>query len=82
MGYRFKKNGVDDFYIRLSDAGVVRASARSAGVACYMPGTETYGRTIPKEVRDTVVAEFRENAKLLNELADYMESAENLRWSH
>lgn len=82
MGYCFKKDGAEDFYIRLCDTGTVRAAACNVGFLQFMPDTERDGRGIPKEAVHVLVVEFREQAKVLNKLADYMDNANNLRWDH
>ena len=82
MGYRFRKNEADDFYLRLCDAGVVRSVASNVGAAQQMPDPDGDGATLTDETRDVMVKELREQSKLLNNLANYMENAKNLRWSH
>jgi len=82
MGYLFHKKDAEPFYIRLSDAGVVRAAASIEGLRPLMPETESRGGKIPLSDRILLASTFREQARVLTALADYFDGAEELRWGH
>lgn len=82
MGYRFHKKDGQPFYVQLSTASVLRSIAVMYGLAGAMPNPEDHGGNFTSGDRDTLIDALREQAGVLQELADYMEKAEDLRWRH
>lgn len=81
MGYIIKKKGDErGFDLRIFNAGVVRAAA--GPFERLMPEPNGDGGKIPNDVHGALVNMFREQGQMLTELADYIENAEELEWTH